>query len=165
MALVPFTGTIVGSTFDANIDDKTATLTTNANDTGANSREWQIDVARNDLLAGEDASLRSREFTPADTYLLCSLGISVFDAANGLVATATLTSPDNDEYQVGLTLSVSATTVAATLVNERTSYLVSTTPKIRLKAGVRWLLTITASSGSIDRCYAYAHLRAIRRRA
>lgn len=158
MALTPFSGTISATTYDANFDDKTSTLTTNAK---AGSRDWQVDVAATNLTT----TAIFVEFTPRETLLLRSLGISVYDTANGLIATATLTSPDNDDYQVGATWSVAATTVAATRLDARTSYLADATPKLRLKAGVRWKLSIVATSGTIDRVYAYAHVRSLRRRA
>lgn len=162
MALTTFSGVVSPSVLNSNFDDKTASLTTNAK---AGQKDWQVNVEKETLSTADDVSLRSVEIVPQDDFEVRVLGLSVYDAGASLVATLTLTSPDDDDYLLERSLTVSATTAAGSHVHARTDLRTSTGDRVFLLRGVRYRLTLDESTaGAIGRAYGFVLLRARRRR-
>lgn len=161
MALVPFTGTVTEATLRSNFDDKTLTLSTNAQ---AGKTDHVVYVFRDALNTTDDISLRCVDFTPVDDYELRVLRLRLVDTVASRTVTATVTVTDGDTtFLLDQTISVTGTTINGTS-NANLDLRSVTGTRIRLLKGVPYRLTIgTPSAGPLTAAQASVVLRSLRR--
>ena len=158
MALVPFTGTVTQATLRANFDDKTSTLTTNAQ---AGKTDHVVYVQRLALNTTDDISVRCVDFTPVDDY---ELRLRLGDTVASRTVTATVTVTDGDTtFLLDKTISVTGTTIIG-VSNAYLDLRTVTGNRLRLLKGVPYRLTIGApSAGPLTSAMASIVLRSLRR--
>lgn len=143
MALVAFTSTITAADLNANFDDKTTALLTNAR---SGRKDGVIPLRLGSLASSADLSLRSIAWTQQDDHELRVITIRATDtAARAISATLTVDNADTT-FLVDQTISVALTTVNGT-ADARTDFRTTTGTRVRLLKGVRYRLAIVNTSG------------------
>lgn len=161
MALTPFTGTVTAATLNANFDDKTSTITSQAI-----LGQVDYDIYHRALaFSGTGTAVADFcDFVLDDDCELRCIRITVEDGTASRTVTATLTQSEGDtSFLVDNTISVSATTIVGT-TNATTDYRTTTVPqRVRLLKGVSYRITLATSAGPVTRLQGTIVVRTIRR--
>jgi hypothetical protein len=160
MSLTAFTGTVSAATLNANFDDKTSTLTTQA-------LEGQVDQSVNHRVVGLDSStalaLRVLDFTAPDDLEARVLRLEVTDTGTGATVTATLTESDGANItMVGGPYTISVAGINGTARDTLDCRTVTAGYRMRLVRGVRYRLTLS-STAAVTSATASLQLRSRRR--
>lgn len=163
MALTPFSGLVTAATLNANFDDASSTITSQALD-----GQVDYDIYHRALaFSGTGTAVADfLDFTLDDDCELRVFRITVEDGAAGRTVTATLTQTEGDtSFLVDQTISVSTTTIVGT-TNATEDYRTVTQPiRVRLLKGVSYRITLATSAGPVTRLQGTIVLRTLRRSA
>lgn len=161
MALVPFTGTITAATLNANFDDKTASLSTQAKQ---GQKDQNINLRVLAITSGKAQTERSIQFTMTDDMEVRILALRCIDGTAGRVITLRLLEANGDTtFLSDLPFEVSATTVVGT-VDSRADFRTTTGQRIKLLRGIKYRLGfISDNVGATTEVQGVLQLRSVRR--
>lgn len=167
MALVPFSGVTSAATLNANFDDATTQLTTNAVQ-GQKDQTILLYVAS--LTNATVLPLRTVAWTQADDMeVRVVFGAGTADAGSRTL-TVTLSVDNGDTaFLNDTTVSLTVTSSGAAAFDTRTAgsgeYTVTDGTRLRLLKGVRYRLTLATDAGTWTDAEACVQLRTVRRAA
>ena len=143
MTLVAFTGTTSASVLNANFDDKTSTLTTNAK---AGQKDQFINLLVFALGSATDLSARSMLFTPQDDLEVRIISVKATDATASRTITLTL---EHSSGNVKFTGGASRTAAVVTIIGSattRTSFISTSADRFCLLRGVTYRLSVASNT-------------------
>lgn len=161
MALTPFTGTVTAATLNANFDDATTAISSQATD-----GQVDFDVYHRALaFSGTGTAVADfLDFTLDDDCELRCLRITVQDGTAGRTVSVTLTQTEGDTaFLIDNTISASTTTIVGTTDSTEDYRTTTGAIRVRLLRGVSYRLTLATSAGAVTRLQGTAMLRTIRR--
>ena len=144
MSLTNFTGAVTAAALNANFDDKTSTLSTQAT---AGQKDANITLQVVGLTTSTALALRVIDFTAPDDLEIRVIRVEVTDTGTGATVTATVAESDGaDITMVGGPYSQSVAGISGTARETLDCRTVTTERRMRLVRGVRYRLTLSTTA-------------------
>lgn len=161
MSLTPFTGTVDADVLDANFDDKTAELTSQAI---AGRKDSVVFHRVSGAVFGAAVALRTQDFVAGDDFEMRVLRVRSISGTAGFTVTARLEAADGDtDLLIGQTFSVSVTSVVGTSQASLDCRDTTQARRVNLLRGGRYRLVVE-STGALQAAQVSVVLRSRRRR-
>lgn len=161
MSLVPFTGIVSSAILNANFDDKTSTLTTQAI---AGRKDFDI-FHRTSMSNSTALALRLQDFVVGDDFEVRCIRVRAIAATAGFTVTASLLAADGDtDLLIGQSYVATVTTVVGTAQATLDCQTTTQARRANLLRGGRYRLQLESSGAGIIVAQGSLVLRARRRR-